>query len=337
MRRSSGLRDHLPPLEDDEDVDFGPVRDDLAYMLPTSTLNIAKRAKKQPTIELMEKELEWARQANAIVNNPNYIPGPTRKSATVAKLLDEINNTIAACEGLIRKEEDYDKALIEIQELGQEGKTDEAFVRYTKLIRLYGDLAAREELRNIMKSVSQQEQQLVKAATVDVAVSQEEPETSVKKTIVLASKTGNPIEGLAGEVLPVLSDGSIFGVDLGDGSVRWRRFVGFETSIQPVVFDPDSILISSQATNELMRVFSDSGDVIWRTTLPNAFNPPSVNEKQIVLSTADGQVLNLDSETGPDFECGSIASENERESNVFSKKSLPLSARLLLQSLCSFG
>ena len=291
-------KSQLPKLEDDEDVDFGPVRDDLAYMLPTSTLNIAKRAKKQPTIELMEKELEWARQANAIVNNPNYIPGPTRKSATVAKLLDEINNTIAACEGLIRKEEDYDKALIEIQELGQEGKTDEAFVRYTKLIRLYGDLAAREELRNIMKSVSQQEQQLVKAATVDVAVSQEEAETSVKKTIVLASKTGNPIEGLAGEVLPVLSDGSIFGVDLGDGSVRWRRFVGFETSIQPVVFDPDSILISSQATNELMRVFSDSGDVIWRTTFPNAFNPPSVNEKQIVLSTADGQVLNLDSETG---------------------------------------
>ena len=153
----------LPKLEEDEDVDFAPVRDDLAYMLPTSTLNIAKRAKKQPTIELMEKELERARGANAIVNNPVYIPGPTRKSATVAKLLDEIANTIAACEGLIRKEEDYDRALVEIQELGEQSKTDEAFVRYTKLIRLYGDLAAREELRNIMKSVSQQEQQLVKA------------------------------------------------------------------------------------------------------------------------------------------------------------------------------
>ena len=106
-----------------------------------------------------------------------------------------------------------------------------------------------------------------KQLTVDVEVSQEEPESSVKKTIVLASKTGNPIEGLVGEVLPVLSDGSIFGVDLGDGSVRWRRFVGFQTSIQPVVFDTDSILISSQATNELMRVYAESGDVIWRDEL----------------------------------------------------------------------
>ena len=94
-------------MEEDEDVDFGPVRDDLAFMLPTSTLNIAKRAEKQPTIEAMEKELEMARRANAIVNNPVYIPGSTRKSATVAKLLDDIANTIASCEGLIRKEEDY--------------------------------------------------------------------------------------------------------------------------------------------------------------------------------------------------------------------------------------
>ena len=291
-------QNELPKLEEDEDIDFGPVRDDLAYMLPTSTLNIAKRASKQPTIELMEKELEWARSANAIVNNPVYIPGNTRKSATVAKLLDDIANTIAACEGLIRKEEDYDKALIEIQELSEQSKTDEAFVRYTKLIRQYGDLAAREQLRDMMKAVSQQEQQLVKAATVDVGVSQDEPVSAVKSTIVLASKTGSPIEGLSGEVLPILSDGSVFGMDLGDGSVRWRRFVGFQTTIQPVVFDTDSILISNQSTNELMRVESKSGDVMWRCRLPGPFNSPSVNEKQIVLSTVGGQILNVDSGTG---------------------------------------
>ncbi|MCH2181732.1 MAG: PQQ-binding-like beta-propeller repeat protein, partial [Mariniblastus sp.] len=291
-------QNELPKLEDDEDIDFGPVRDDLAYMLPTSTLSIAKRASKQPTIELMEKELEWARTANAIVDNPVYIPGSTRKSATVAKLLDDIANTIAACEGLIRKEEDYDKALVEIQELSEQSKTDEAFVRYTKLIRQYGDLAAREQLRSMMKGVSQQEQQLVKAASVEVGISQEEPETAVKSTIILASKTGNPIEGLAGEVLPVLSDGSIFGVDLGDGSVRWRRFVGFQTTIQPVVFDAESILISNQTTNELMRVDAKSGDVMWRAALPGPFNSPSVNEKQIVLSTLAGQVLNVDADSG---------------------------------------
>ena len=288
----------LPALEEDEDVDFGPVRDDLAFMLPTSTLNIAKRAEKQPTIEAMEKELEMARRANAIVNNPVYIPGSTRKSATVAKLLDDIANTIASCEGLIRKEEDYANALAEIEDLAGQSKTDEAFVRYNKLIRVYGDLAARDELREKMKRVSQQEQELVEAANFDVEVSQKDLPSVVEKTIVLASKSGQPIDSLRGEVLPVLSDGSIFGVDLGDGSVRWRRFVGFQTSIQPVVFDTETVLISNQSSNELMRVDAETGSIVWRAVINQAFNAPTVNEKQIVLSTSDGHVLNIDSESG---------------------------------------
>ena len=292
----------LPLLEkeanEDERINLARIRDDLAVMLPNSTLNIAQRALKQDTIEAMTKELEMASRAKALVDNPVYIPGSKRKQATLAKLLDEIDNTIAAGEGLIRKEADFDEALVEIQQLTEEQQTDKAFERYHKLIRQYGDLQARESLREAMLAVSQRERSLVKPLTVELDIANQARPTSTKSTIVLASKRGQPIESLVGEVLPVLVDGTVVGVDVGDGSVKWRHFVGYQTTIQPRVFSPDSMLIADQANSDLLLVNSDTGTVIWRAQLGEDFNPPTVNEKQIVVTTVTGKVLNLDSGTG---------------------------------------
>ena len=296
----------LPKLEEmaneDERIDFGRIRDDLAVMLPQSTLNIARRALDQKTIDTMNKELELAARANKLVNNPVYIPGSKRKQATLAKLLDDIKNTIASGQGLIRKEAEFDIALEEISQFSSAQKTDLAFERYNKLIREYGDLKAREALRQAMLEVSQQEKALVAPANVQINVASQPRDSKIESTIVLASRNGQPIESLIGEILPVLADGSIIGIDVGNGTVKWRHFVGYETTIQPQILDPDTIVVADQSKSDLMRIASDTGKIVWRAEIGEDFHSPTiheaVNEKLILLTTVTGKVLKIDADSG---------------------------------------
>ena len=144
----------LPPLLDDEKVDMSLIRDDLGLMLPKSTFEIAKRATRQKGVPEMKAELTKANAAKALVDTASYIPANIRKKASVAKMLQNIDEEIARGEALIQKQEDYKKALGEIQALRSENKTDDAFRRYNLLIRQYGDLAAEVELQTEMKAVS---------------------------------------------------------------------------------------------------------------------------------------------------------------------------------------
>ena len=297
----------LPKLEEeankDENVDFGRIRGDLAVMLPNSTLEIAKRALEQGSIEAMTKELQMADRAKNLVENPAYIPNSVRKRATVAKLLDEIDDTIAKGNGLIDKEANFDEALAEIKKLTAEQKTDQAFETYNSLIRDYGDLQARETLREAMLQVSQQEKLLVSPVNVEIPVSQQARRSNVESTIMLASRNGQIIESLVGEIKPVLADGSVVGVDVGDGSVKWRHFVGYQTTVQPQILDPDSMIIADQSKLDLIKVASETGEIIWRAEIGEDFHQPSVNllvdqSDQIVLTTVTGKVLKLDASTG---------------------------------------
>lgn len=290
----------LPPLVDDETVDMTPIRDDLSYMLPTSALNIAKRALKQPTIEAMKKELEMAMRAKKVVDNPVYIPGTARKKAAVAKLLDELDNTIAAIQGQIRKEEIFDVVLAEIRELTRQQKTDEAFRKYHELTREYGDLAARPELREAMHLVSEAEEQLVTHPDFRPEATSLPRPTPIRQSVILASKVGQPIETLEGEIVPVLADGSVYGVDLAAGTPVWRHHVGYETSIQPEVFDPQTFIMADQRNHDLMRIRRDDGSIVWRLEIGEKFFPPTINEdtRSIVVTTASGMVIKVDPENG---------------------------------------
>jgi tetratricopeptide (TPR) repeat protein len=117
----------LPPLVEDEDVDLDVIRQDLAVMLPTSVLNLAKIATKQESKSELTAQLAVAKEAKTLVDNPVYIPGSKRKQANVAKLLDEIDEEIAKGEGLIRKQGDFDKAMTEIKTARESSQTDQAF------------------------------------------------------------------------------------------------------------------------------------------------------------------------------------------------------------------
>ncbi len=286
----------LPELMAEPDIDMNLIRPDLSVILPNTALEITLRAMKQKDRSEMERQLEIANRAKKVVDNPSYIPTTGRKR--IANKLTDIGNNILTVQGKINKEDDYTEALGVISGLSDQKKTDEAFAVYDDLVTKYGDLGTREELQNLMKGVSAKETELVVSIDPGVTISTSDVESILDNTVVLASKTGKPIDSLRGDIVAVLAEGSLYGIDGGDGSVAWRRFVGYQTSIQPKSFDEDTTIGCSQKNNEVFKLDTRTGDLKWRCTIGEPFLPPAFNQNMVVITTLSGKVLKFDAQSG---------------------------------------
>lgn len=289
---------HLPPLLQDDNIDLEPIRQDLAVILPNTALEMAKRATKQDTKTALVEQLDKAKNAKKLVDNPVYVPNSKRKQAAIAKVLDDIEEEIAKGDGLIQKQKDFDEAMVQIAAFRLDGQTDRAFETYNQLIRDYGDLRANQQLQNEMRQVSQLESKLVQVIRPDIASATSVRNSPVKSSVILASKHGTPIESLRGEIVPYLVDGAVFGVDVGDGSVIWRHHVGYQSDIEPIHVDEKRILISDLSKNDLLLVSATDGTLNWRNEIGEPFLPPQVDEGQILLTTNSGKLMRMDLESG---------------------------------------
>ena len=140
--------------------------------------------------------------------------GSILKSDTVSKQVDEIEDNVRRIENSIRKESDYDSAKSEIANLTEQENTDGAFETFNTLINNYGDLGAREDLRELMKQVSVKETELVKPAGIQLVGQQDDFDSIITSQVVVARRDGNAIGGLQGETLPVLTEGVLYGLSL---------------------------------------------------------------------------------------------------------------------------
>ena len=241
----------LPPLVEEEESELKTIRDDVALMLSRSLAEYTSTAVDVDELPVMEEKLATASDYKKLTDNPVYIPSSKRKSQTIGKNLDDIDNNIKTIAGQIKKEKDYNATLGEITQLSGEGQTDQAFSRYQGLTRLYPDLAARPELRTLMLEVSKRERELVKPAQVELPVSADPVPTPIEASVVLAAISGEPLEGLRGDIVPFVVDGTAYGIDAGAGSISWSRFMGFESTYQPVAFGEESVLLADLRAKEL--------------------------------------------------------------------------------------
>lgn len=291
-------RRELALLVDDESIEWDGIRNNLAVWLPNSTLEIAKRATKQESRSGLVEQLAKARDAKQLVDDKVYIPNSIRKKERVAKALEQIDEEIAKGEVLINKQDQFDSTLVNIAAFREQGETDKAFDAYNQLIRAFGDLRADERLQAEMRQVSQIEAKLVTAAESNIQQHADWRASPIESTTVLASQTGEPIESLSGEIITVLADAAVYGIDAGDGSVKWRRFVGYQTRIQPIPIDAEHVLIADQLNHDLVKVTAKDGRVVWRNEIGEPFLTPQVDEDMILLTAESGNLFKLDRGTG---------------------------------------
>ncbi|MFT7630033.1 MAG: outer membrane protein assembly factor BamB, partial [Mariniblastus sp.] len=233
-----------------------------------------------------------------IVDNPVYIPTSKRKPPSINDNYLKIDNNIRMVQGQIDKEKRYNADLVTIEGLRVTKQTDEAFGIYQKLTRNYGDLASRDELRELMLQISQAEKELVVPVELNITTSTEGKPSVIENTVVLATTSGQPVPGLKEEIVVFLADGAVYGIDAGDGSIVWRRFVGYETHNQPVQIDEETIAVSDQRDHQLLAVDKKTGELQWRTEINEPFLLPTLGEQVLVVTTESGRLLQLDTNSG---------------------------------------
>lgn len=306
----------LPTLTEGEEVNLDEnIRSDLSVMLPSSLVAISKNATKRTKLEDMETELGKIQAYFETVNNPVYIPNSLRKAKSVADNYQRIDNNMRTLAGLIEKENAYDSDLKRIRELGEAGATDEAFSVYQKLVRNYADLASRKPLREQMLQISERERELVKSVEVDINVSDTDRVSLIQQSIVMGAISGEPVDALKDEVINFLADGSVYGIDAGQGDIVWRRFVGYETDIQPQLINQEWLAVADQRTHDLMALQKDSGNIHWRAEIGEPFLTPTIGDEVIVVTTVSGKIIQLNSSTG-EIEQAAQVPQNNVNTNV---------------------
>ena len=289
---------------------FDELRKDLSQtILPTTAVALTSEAfanstKLGATIEDIKSELAVAKRAEALLNNSAYMPSSARKMDLVAKQLDEIEDHVRGIESSITKETDFQAAQVEIRDLTENSKTDAAFLVFSNLTKNYPDLGTREELRSLMRNVSIKEAGLVIPAGLQLVGQQAEQDSRIEEQVVVARHTGTPINELVGQTIPVLTEGVLYGYDAGDGTVRWNRFMGFETHYFPQWSDEDnrdSLIVSDRKNHSIMKLDAASGAIIWRTEIGQPFANPCVTSEKIVVTTESGIVVGLENATGNTF------------------------------------
>ena len=296
----------LPPLAEEKDTKIDIIRDDLSVILPRGLDEIAQKAADKMVansnndIPTMEGELATIENYKEVIDNPVYIRNSQRKKQVLAEVLSRIENNIDLIKGLITKEKDYKGALVHIEELRTQDKTDEAFNDYRVLTRNHPGLASRKPLVELMLSISKKESELVQPIQVDLSPQNVWRPSVVSQSVVLSASSGSPIASLEGEVVPVVVDGGAYGFDAGNGAVVWRHFVGQQTTMPPVSLDSTHTLIVNQKDNDLICLNTQTGELVWRQEFGEAIKQPAIGPTGnfVVVSTESGKVIQLDAATG---------------------------------------
>jgi outer membrane protein assembly factor BamB len=285
----------LPEIE--ELTEFSEIREDLSDILPKVARGFTEQALREQDAEKKAEILKKVDAAIALYSRPSYIPSSLRERPAVDKVIREVADKRREIDHQLTMEKDYRVALAEIRNMNAAGKTNDAIDQYQKLTSKYRELAARPELQQAIADASLAEQQNVKPVSLDWAAVNQEAPSPIDKTLVLATQTGSPAVGIENETVAYLVDGSVYQIKAGDGSILWRRYVGFQTRHDPVNIG-NNLLVSDQNKKEIALVDGASGKLVWRLPIGGPYHQPRVQDQSILLTTAAGKLLRINAADG---------------------------------------
>ena len=296
----------LPVLDEELKADekaekFSELRPELGVILPGTAIGFTEKGLDSDGVEDKQRFLGLAEEMNALINDPNYVPGSTRRTPGVNANLQLLTDNISKIKRQIEMEHDYSAAVDAMLAMTEQGDTREAFETFEQLTSQYPELRTREEIQQALLGISLREAELVKAIDIDLAAV-EPAESPVSSSVVLATRSGqNRIPGLSNEMLVYLIDGSLYGLQAVDGNVAWRKFVGIETMIPPTWLEDENksdVVAVDSREHDLMRLSARDGSEVWRINIGEPFARPHVSSIGLLVSTYSGKVMVIDPQDG---------------------------------------
>ncbi len=286
------LPDVLPVI-DTEEAFPEEGRPELTSILPKIALGFVSRAERAAEVQEKEAWVAQCQQAMEYVGNSMYLPTSARKQ--VQSTLDDLEARLETVNRDIQREKRLVAVINAMDEAITQDKTTEAFELRKDLLREFPVLEGETRLIEASERTAQHEQSLVKHEVLEAEVFATQRPTDTMATAVFATRVGQEITELEGQLYPLLARGAVYMINASSGEVVWRHFVGYETSNQPqwVNETGGDIILSNQQTHEVMRVEGRTGAVVWRTEIGERFGPLTLTKDSVFVSTLGGRVLQL--------------------------------------------
>ena len=219
----------LPPIEQEES--FAQAREELASMLPQIAAGFVNEARLAKDTAVQQELLKKTESAMALVDNPEYIPSTLRKSQ--ATTIESITEDMAHVRREIDRVKNLDATIEVINAAVDSGDTPKAYTAREELLNKYPGLDTDEQLLGAMVKISEKERERVQVVDEPVAAATDDPTAQSRPARRVVHRAGQAIASVIGHVAYTLADGCVFALDVSTGDVLWRRFVGYETTIQP--------------------------------------------------------------------------------------------------------
>ena len=280
----------LPIIELEGDA-FAESRPELAGLLPAIAEGLTNEALRSDDVARKQALVDLARQALALVNNSNYLPTSVRRAQETR--IEEIQENIFVTERDIGRDTELASSVQKMQLAAAQGRIAEAYRVRSQLLAKYPPLRERKELVEAVKEVTRQEQAAVAAVSHTIAPASEDRAVAFPYRVALGDRRGTSVDALQGQMRAFLINGAVYGVHLGDGSLLWRRFVGFESTIFPQRIDADNPrsdwLLVDARHQELLRVSGDAGKLVWRMSFPTPLATPTLSGDVIYVTAAQAE------------------------------------------------
>jgi outer membrane protein assembly factor BamB len=294
----------LNRLLESENNEISAIADDLTVILPKTALGLSQMEVDAVETEAKESLLAESDEVMALVNNPAILPTSRLKADYVQPILGDRQKNVDQVRYEIQRERSYQDALVTIAGQTDAGNTDQAITSYHSLIRQYPILRTRQPLRDLVAKISEKESELVVPANVTMTTAAADAPGGTAARALLVAQTGSAASIPVPKTIPYLVNGTIYGLSAADGAIRWWRYVGFQTSIQPqwveTPFESD-LIVADQARNELARLSLNDGSVIWRTQIGEPFLNPAITPGRLFVTTTGGnrsKVVRLNIDNG---------------------------------------
>ena len=278
---------------------FDEVRPELAGILPEIYNGFVEDAKEAETTEEKQSLLDQATLSLALIDNPTYLPTSQRKP--LQPRIEAIAKDVTLIERDINRDKELTAAVDKINAAAEAGSTAEAYAVRKELLSRYPGLNANPNLQGAVLKITAAEVGKVQAISAPMKSLSTDYPIGASKVVVLADRVQTQAAALADEVLFVAAQGAVYGVKGETGEALWRRWVGFESRIDPIPLNSEpgsDCLVIDQRRNELMRLNATTGKLVWRLPLKESVSTPVITRNGILVSTDSGKLLFIDPETG---------------------------------------
>jgi len=237
--------------------------------------------------------LDIAREAkSALVTASSKETPPT-------ELIKEIDRNIQVSGAAILKHNTNNEQFKQIEAAVAANKPLEALRLRRELLARYPDLETDKKIASITSSILEKERSLVKEEVFDKPALTDPLNDPKSLTLVYQARTRTD-QVSVNRAVPVLSHGTLFGIDTVTGGPVWKRAVGVDTPFFPVRDSAtSSLIVFSSLRQELMRIDQNTGAVLWRQPIDQrASGRPLISEGQVFLPTVAGQLYRLEFDSG---------------------------------------